>query len=72
LCGNFFQRQNVNEADDFVQKPCVIYMHGNAGNKMEGAEYVGMLAKAGIDLVTFDFSGCGNSEGQWCTLGHKE
>ena len=23
-------------------------------------------------MCVFDFSGCGNSEGQWVTLGHKE
>ena len=52
--------------------PCVIYMHGNAGNKMEGLDHASELAKRGINLCTFDFSGCGNSEGQWVTLGHKE
>jgi len=52
--------------------PCVIYMHGNAGNKMEGLEYWKILAEQGINLCTFDFSGCGNSEGDWVTLGHKE
>lgn len=25
-----------------------------------------------MDLLSFDFSGCGNSEGQWVTLGWKE
>lgn len=47
-------------------------MHGNAGNKMEGLEYAATLAPLGIDLVTFDFSGCGRSEGEWVTLGWKE
>ena len=26
----------------------------------------------GVDLLTFDFSGCGNSDGEWVTLGWKE
>ena len=52
--------------------PCVIYMHGNAGNKLEGLEHWRQLAEQGINLCTFDFSGCGNSEGDWVTLGHKE
>ena len=47
-------------------------MHGNAGNKMEGLEYAEMLLPMGITLFTFDFSGCGNSEGEWVTLGWKE
>jgi alpha/beta superfamily hydrolase len=28
--------------------------------------------KNGICLFAFDFSGCGNSEGDWVTLGWKE
>ena len=30
------------------------------------------IVKKGINLCTFDFSGCGNSQGDWVTLGHKE
>ena len=52
--------------------PCVVYMHGNAGNKMEGVNYAEKLLPLGINLCCFDFSGCGNSQGQWVTLGHKE
>jgi len=44
-------------------RPCVIYMHGNAGDKNEGLTYAPYLMPLGIDLVSFDFSGCGNSEG---------
>lgn len=52
--------------------PCVIYMHGNASNKCEGLSYWEKLAAKGVNLCTFDFSGCGKSEGDWVTLGHKE
>ena len=31
-----------------------------------------MLLPLGVDLFTFDFSGCGNSDGEWVTLGWKE
>ena len=31
-----------------------------------------MVLPLGIDLFTFDFSGCGNSDGDWVTLGWKE
>jgi fermentation-respiration switch protein FrsA (DUF1100 family) len=54
------------------QRPCVVYCHGNAGNKLEGLVAADVLISAGMDLLTFDFSGCGNSEGQWVTLGWKE
>ena len=47
-------------------------MHGNASSKNEGLEYADLLLPEGINLFTFDFSGCGNSEGEWVTLGWKE
>ena len=47
-------------------------MHGNAGSKQEGLSYVPVLCSMGIDLFSFDFSGCGRSEGKWVTLGWKE
>jgi pimeloyl-ACP methyl ester carboxylesterase len=53
-------------------RPCVIYMHGNASNKSEGEEYAKDLVMLGIDLFCFDFSGCGNSGGDFVTLGWKE
>jgi alpha/beta superfamily hydrolase len=52
--------------------PVVIYMHGNASNKMEGLSYFKDILPLGINLFCFDFSGCGNSEGDWVTLGWKE
>jgi pimeloyl-ACP methyl ester carboxylesterase len=47
-------------------------MHGNAGNKLEGLSYTKEILGLGIDLCTFDFSGCGNSGGDYVTLGWKE
>lgn len=52
--------------------PCMVYMHGNAGNKNEADAYLPTLIANGICLFAFDFSGCGNSEGEWVTLGWKE
>lgn len=66
---SFFTQSNLEEG---VKRPCVIYMHGNAGNKMEGNSYAAQILPLGIDLLTFDFSGCGNSQGDWVTLGWKE
>ena len=47
-------------------------MHGNAGNKLEGKSMAPRILPLGVDLLSFDFSGCGNSDGDWVTLGHKE
>lgn len=54
------------------KRPVIIYMHGNAGCKLESEEYVVAALEAGMDLFSFDFSGCGASEGQWVSLGVKE
>uniref|UniRef100_A0A7S3FU90 AB hydrolase-1 domain-containing protein n=1 Tax=Strombidium rassoulzadegani TaxID=1082188 RepID=A0A7S3FU90_9SPIT len=63
----------ANDADRSGETmPCVIYMHGNAGNKTEGLSYAAEITGRGLNLCCFDFSGCGNSEGDWVTLGHKE
>jgi alpha/beta superfamily hydrolase len=35
-------------------------------------EYVFELLKNNISLCTFDFSGCGNSEGEYISLGFHE
>lgn len=50
----------------------MVYCHGNAGNKLEGLVAADVLIPNGMDLLSFDFSGCGNSEGEWVTLGWKE
>jgi pimeloyl-ACP methyl ester carboxylesterase len=61
------------EADrSAMDMPCVIYMHGNASCKMEGIELAQDILPLGVNLCCFDFSGCGNSEGEWVTLGMKE
>jgi alpha/beta superfamily hydrolase len=67
-----FVEPNNNSDRTGETMPCVIYMHGNAGNKMEGLSYANQLVPHGVNLCCFDFSGCGNSEGEWVTLGHKE
>ena len=36
-------------------------MHGNAGNRLEGISLLNHVIPAGFALLTFDFSGCGNS-----------
>jgi alpha/beta superfamily hydrolase len=52
--------------------PCVIYMHGNCSSRLEGIEPAKVLLPMDVTVFTFDFSGCGRSEGDWVTLGHKE
>jgi hypothetical protein len=52
-------------------KHCIIYLHGNSGNRTEGSSCLKATASKGISLCTFDFSGSGKSEGDYVTLGNK-
>ncbi|EER05801.1 Abhydrolase domain-containing protein, putative [Perkinsus marinus ATCC 50983] len=58
-------------ADD-VSYPCVIYMHGNAGCRLEALPLVPILLPLGVSLCCFDFAGCGLSEGEYVSLGYFE
>ncbi|KAL4508085.1 hypothetical protein ABPG72_021458 [Tetrahymena utriculariae] len=51
----------------------VVYLHGNAGTRLDSVPAVKhIVSKLGVDLCSFDFSGCGRSEGDFVTLGIKE
>jgi pimeloyl-ACP methyl ester carboxylesterase len=52
--------------------PCVIYMHGNSSCRVEAIDAVPYLLPANISLFCFDFAGCGNSEGEYISLGWYE
>ena len=55
-----------------LKMPCIIYAHDNTGNKLDGMDYAELLLPLGINFCTFDFSGCGNSNGKYVTMGHNE
>ena len=44
--------------------PCVIYLHGNCGCRLDAFESVGLLLRDGMTVFCFDFSGSGLSEGR--------
>ena len=50
----------------------MIYCHCNAGNRMESLDILPYLVDKKISLVTFDFRGTGNSDGDFITLGERE
>jgi alpha/beta superfamily hydrolase len=52
--------------------PCVIYLHGNSSSRTEAINAVNVLLPMDMTVFSFDFSGCGKSEGDWVTLGFKE
>eukprot|EP01156_Anaeramoeba_ignava_P007606 Anaeramoba_ignava/a352826_35.p1 GENE.a352826_35~~a352826_35.p1 ORF type:complete len:351 (-),score=104.71 a352826_35:43-1065(-) len=52
--------------------PCVIYCHGNAANQCSAIEYAAYLLPQNIAVLGFDFAGCGNSDGDYISLGFHE
>ena len=44
---------------DREELPTVVYLHGNGGHKMEALQ----LANGKVNIITFDFGGCGKSQG---------
>ena len=47
-------------------------MHGNCSSRVESLPPASVLLPQNITLFSFDFSGCGHSEGDFVTLGFKE
>ena len=52
--------------------PCVIYLHGNSSSRCEAFSEVRFLLPKNITLFSFDFCGCGKSEGEYISLGYYE
>ena len=52
--------------------PCVIYLHGNSSSRCEAYPEVKYLLQRNITVFAFDFCGCGQSEGEYISLGYYE
>ena len=65
---SFFKIQD----DSPEPKPCMVYLHCNAGSRCEVLPLLSYLVTIGINVFSFDMSGCGHSEGDYVTLGYKE
>lgn len=48
---------------------CVLYCHPNAGNRLTAVSLLKYLVPKDIIVVSFDFVGCGLSDGDYITLG---
>ena len=60
------------EEREFPQLPCVIYLHGNSSSRCEVIPEIKYLLSRNITVFSFDFSGCGRSEGDYISLGYYE
>ena len=67
IAGSYYKAPNPAPGN-----PCVVYMHGNASNQLEGRFCVSLFLPIGINVYCFDFAGCGCSQGDFVTLGHYE
>ena len=52
--------------------PCIVFLHGNSACRVAALEALEVVLAEGATLFTLDFSGCGQSEGEWVTLGWYE
>lgn len=52
--------------------PCVIYLHGNSSNQIEGSFLPILLYNTGISVMTIDNNGSGMSDGEYISLGYYE
>jgi len=63
--------KSISESEPSEKRPVVIYCHGNSGSRLDGMEAVKVLLPI-CSVFTFDFSGCGLSQGEYISLGHYE
>ena len=60
------------EEREYPQLPCVIYLHGNSSSRCEVVPLLKFLLPLNITIFSFDFAGCGHSEGEYISLGWYE
>ena len=65
---SFFEHKNP----PFSKMPCVIYLHANGCNRLEGLQFLELILNSQISLFCFDFTACGKSEGQYSSIGWFE
>ena len=59
-------------ADLDAPAPCVVYSHGNASCRAEALQILAPVLASGASVFAFDFAGCGQSEGEYISLGWYE
>ena len=52
--------------------PCLIYLHGNSSSRCEVYQEISYLLNKNITVFSFDFCGCGQSDGDYISLGYHE
>jgi pimeloyl-ACP methyl ester carboxylesterase len=57
---------------DPTPRPCVVYLHGMSGCRLDVFSLLPFLLKYDITVCSVDFSGCGESGGDYVSLGYHE
>eukprot|EP01104_Vermistella_antarctica_P020853 TRINITY_DN9111_c0_g1_i3.p1 TRINITY_DN9111_c0_g1~~TRINITY_DN9111_c0_g1_i3.p1 ORF type:complete len:913 (+),score=165.18 TRINITY_DN9111_c0_g1_i3:342-3080(+) len=53
--------------------PCVVYLHGNGGCRLDGLEHLELIVSScEATFFVMDFAGSGHSEGEYISLGYFE
>lgn len=55
-----------------LRRPCVVFLHGNAGSRLQGLTCLRTVLSSSADFFTFDCAGSGQSEGEYVSLGYYE
>jgi len=73
-CSHFVPRRTnaKGKKKEWNRMPVVIYMHGNSSSRLEAGALVAKLLERNISLFCFDWAGCGQSEGEYISLGWYE
>ena len=66
----YFEMDEIDR--EVLSLPVIIYLHGNAGSRVDSLKYLRAILEKGINLFCFDFAGCGLSEGEYISLGYHE
>lgn len=65
----YYKTNSLNRARG---KPCVLYLHSATSSQSEGRFLVSTVCKFDAVVTTFDFVGCGQSDGDYISMGYYE
>jgi len=70
--GHMLECSTWHSAASLEGSSCVLHLHSSSGSRCEALQLLPFLLPMGVSVCSFDFTGCGKSEGEYVTLGHDE
>eukprot|EP00961_Rhodomonas_salina_P295826 3935816-Rhodomonas_salina.1 len=71
-CSHYHRDNDEETGNQQEPSPCVVYLHGNCGSRVDADEVVEGLLDRGLAVFSLDFAGCGLSDGDFVSLGFHE